>query len=135
MRLTRALVTAFDRWREADAQRIGTYGLHPSEFDVLVHLGVEQPRKMSELAEHTLLTRSNCTRVMKCLEVKGLARRDRGPDSDREVLASLTPAGEELFQEVYPRHFEYLRQQYDGCLGEGEQEQLIALLSRLAHIE
>jgi DNA-binding MarR family transcriptional regulator len=135
MRLTRALVGAFDRWREADGRQIESYSLHPSEFDVLVHLGVEQPLKMSELAEHTLLTRSNCTRVMKSLEAKGWARRARCPDSDREVLASLTPAGEALFREVYPRHFEYLQRQYDGRLDESEQEQLIALLHRLAGTE
>src|SRR5437588_12335483 len=113
IRLTRALVRAFDHWRDEDVRQIGSYGLHPSEFDVLVHLGVEQPQKMTELAERTLLTKSNCTRVMKCLEAKGLARRERCPESDREVLASLTPAGEELFRQVYPRHFEYLKGLYD----------------------
>src|SRR5947209_6105526 len=104
MRLTRALVEAYDRWREADARQIQGYGLRPSEFDVLVHLGVEQPQNMSQLAQRTLLTKSNCTRVMRCLEAKGLAQRERGAESDREVLASLTPAGEETFQRVYPVH-------------------------------
>jgi MarR family transcriptional regulator, 2-MHQ and catechol-resistance regulon repressor len=135
MRLTRALVQAFDRWREADAPQIASYGLHPSEFDVLVHLGVEQPQKMTELAERTLLTKSNCTRVMKCLEAKGIARRARCPDSDREVLASLTPAGEALFRQVYPRHLGHLQRLYDSRLEEREQEQLIVLLNRLAHPE
>src|SRR5258707_4536475 len=106
MRLTRALVQAYDHWREADLPQIEGYGLHPSEFDVLVHLGVEQPQKMTELAERTLLTKSNCTRVMKCLEAKGLARRERCPESDREVLASLTPAREQLFRRGYPLQHE-----------------------------
>lgn len=132
MRLTRALVQAFDRWRVADAPQIASYGLHPSEFDVLVHLGVEQPQRMTELAERTLLTKSNCTRVMKCLEARGLARRERCPASDREVLASLTPEGEALFRRVYPRHHEFLRRLYDRQLDPDEQEQLIALLHRLA---
>ena len=39
MRLTRALVRAFEAWREADAPRMASYGLHLSEFDVLVHHG------------------------------------------------------------------------------------------------
>lgn len=132
MRLTRALVQAFERWRASDLPQISSYGLHPSEFDVLVHLGVEQPRKMTELADRTLMTKSNCTRVMRCLEAKGLARRARCPESDREVLASLTPAGEELFRQLYPRHFEHLRRLYDCGLDEEEQELLIALLDRLA---
>src|SRR5438128_11404185 len=132
MRLTRALVRAFDHWRDEDVRQIGGYGLHPSEFDVLVHLGVEQPQKMTELAERTLLTKSNCTRVMKCLERKGLARRERGPESDREGLASLTPAGEELFRRVYPLQYEHLKRLYDSRLSEREQEELIRLLARLA---
>jgi MarR family transcriptional regulator, 2-MHQ and catechol-resistance regulon repressor len=135
MRLTRALVQAFDRWRDADLLQMANYGLHPSEFDVLVHLGVEQPQKMTELAERTLLTKSNCTRVMKCLERKGLARRERCPESDREVLAWLTPAGEALFRRVYPQQYEYLRRMYDRQLDEREQEALIALLDRLAQRE
>jgi DNA-binding MarR family transcriptional regulator len=132
MRLTRALVKAYDRWRDADVVQIAGYGLHPSEFDVLVHLGVEQPQKMTALAEHTLLTKSNCTRVMKCLEARGLARRERCPESDREVLASLTPAGEELFRRVYPLQYEHLKRLYDRQLNEREQEELIRLLARLA---
>ena len=132
MRLTRALVEAYDRWRDADERQIRGYGLHPSEFDVLVHLGVEQPQNMSQLAQRTLLSRSNCTRVMRCLEARGLARRERGAESDREVLASLTPAGEKLFQRIYPLHYDYLKSVYDSRLNEREQEQLIALLKRLA---
>src|SRR3954454_20818405 len=124
MRLTRALVHAFEHWREADIRQIGSYGLHPSEFDVLAHLGVQQPQKMTELAERTLLTKSNCTRVMKCLEKKGLARRERGPESDREVLASLTPEGERLFRRVYPVQYVHLKNLYDSRLTEEEQEQL-----------
>src|SRR5690349_3888125 len=132
MRLTRALVRAFEHWRERDVRQIGGYGLHPSEFDVLAHLGVEQPQKMTDLAERTLLTKSNCTRVMKCLEGKGLARRERGPESDREVLASLTPAGEELFRRVYPLQYQHLKRLYDDRLSAQEQETLIRLLDQLS---
>src|SRR4051812_46695384 len=132
MRLTRALVHAFEHWREADIRQIGSYGLHPSEFDVLAHLGVEAPQKMTELAERTLLTKSNCTRVMKCLERKGLARRERGADSDREVLASLTPDGEALFRRVYPLQHAHLSRLYDSRLDTQEQEELIRLLNRLS---
>jgi MarR family 2-MHQ and catechol resistance regulon transcriptional repressor len=132
MRLTRALVEAYERWREVDIQQIASYGLHPSEFDVLVHLGVQQPQKMGDLAEHTLSTKSNTTRVMKCLEAKGLARRERGPESDREVLASLTPTGQARFERVYPLQYEHLKALYRRTLDEQEQEQLIDLLRRLA---
>src|SRR5689334_21211609 len=128
MRLTRALVEACERWRAADCAQIARYGLHPSEFDVLVHLGVQQPRKMTELANSTLLTKSNCTRVMKCMERKGLARRARCPESDREVWAMLTPEGQALFERVYPQHYEHLKALFGRTLTGDEQEQLILLL-------
>jgi DNA-binding MarR family transcriptional regulator len=69
---------------------------------------------------------------MKSLERKGLARRERCPESDREVLAWLTPAGKELFQQVYPAQYEFLKRLYDERLEPAEQEQLIALLRRLS---
>ena len=132
MRLTRALVEAYTAWEAADLRQIAGYGLHPSEFDVLVHLGVEQPQKMRQLASRTLLTKSNCTRVMKRLEARGLARRQRCPESDREVLAWLTPEGQALFERVYPLQYEHLKRRFDRRLDDREQEQLIALLRRLA---
>jgi DNA-binding MarR family transcriptional regulator len=132
MQLTRALVEAYTAWQAADIRQIVRYGLHPSEFDVLVNLGVGQPQKMHELAGRTLLTKSNCTRVMKNLEAKGLARRERCPESDREVLAWLTKKGQELFEQVYPAHFEHLKRFYDHRLSEPEQDQLMALLRKLA---
>ena len=89
---------------------------------------------MTDLAERTLMTKSNCTRVMKCLERKGLARRERGPESDREVLASLTDEGQALFRRVYPLQYQHLKALYDSRLTEQEQEQLIALLNRLAEV-
>jgi DNA-binding MarR family transcriptional regulator len=132
MQLTRALVEAYTAWQSADVRQIVRYGLHPSEFDVLVNLGVDQPQKLRELAGRTLLTKSNCTRVMKSLEAKGLARRERCPESDREVLAWLTENGQELFEQVYPVHYEHLKRSYDQRLSEGDQDQLIALLRKLA---
>jgi MarR family 2-MHQ and catechol resistance regulon transcriptional repressor len=132
IRLTRALVEAYTAWEAADFRQIAGYGLHRSEFDVLVNLGVAQPQTMRQLAGHTLLTKSNCTRVMKSLEARGLARRERCPESDREVLARLTPEGQALFERVYPLHYEHLKRWFDSRLDEREQEQLIALLRRLA---
>jgi DNA-binding MarR family transcriptional regulator len=69
---------------------------------------------------------------MKCLEAKGLARRERCPESDREVLAWLTPPGEALFRRVYPQQYEHLKRLYDNQFDAREQEELIALLDRLA---
>jgi DNA-binding MarR family transcriptional regulator len=68
---------------------------------------------------------------MKGLECRQLVRRERSPESDREVLAWLTPAGQELFERVYPVHYRFLQERFGSRLSDAEQEALIALLRQL----
>lgn len=117
---------------EHAGREIENYGLSPSEFDCLVTLGVTQPLRMCDLAQQTLLTKSHTTQVMKGLENRKLVKRERNPASEREVLASLTPVGEELFERVYPIHYAWLEKFFDGRLNETEQADLTRLLRKLA---
>lgn len=127
----RALVEAHRGILDRDDLQIKEYGVALSEFDCLVTLGVSQPLRMCDLARLSLLTKSHTTQVMKSLERKGLVRRERSPDSDREVLASLTPAGQELFERVYPAHYAFLKEQFDTRLTPDEQRELTGLLRKL----
>lgn len=131
LRLLRSLVEAHEAVMALDDGEIRAYGLASSEFDCLVTLGVGQPLRMCDLAQRSLLTKSHTTQVMKQLERRGLVRRERSPESDREVFASLTPAGQELFERVYPAQYEYLRRRFDERLSGREQEELTALLRKL----
>lgn len=132
MRLLRALVEAREDFRRQDDARIREYGLATAEFDCLVTLGVDQPLRMCDMAERSLLTKSHATHVVKQLEAKGLARRERSRQSEREVLVSLTPAGETLFREIYPAHYQFLQRYFDGRLSAQEQTDLTELLRKLA---
>ncbi|GMV42936.1 MAG: hypothetical protein AMXMBFR64_46520 [Myxococcales bacterium] len=73
------------------------------EFDLLSALGNTAGLRMKELADAMITTPSNVTRVCGVMEAKGLVRRERSNQSDREVIASLTPAGEALFAELFPK--------------------------------
>lgn len=133
LRLLRALVEAHDGLMETDAAQIRSYGLAQSEFDCLVTLGAEErPLRMCDLAQLSLLTRSHATQIIKQLEGRGLVLRRRSPESEREVLASLTEEGRELFERVYPAHYEFLRGCFDSRLSKPEQKELTALLRKLA---
>jgi MarR family transcriptional regulator, 2-MHQ and catechol-resistance regulon repressor len=132
MRLLRALVEAHAEVMEGGEAQIRGYGLSSSEFDCLVTLGVDQPLRMCDLASRTLTTKSHTTQVMKQLEGRGLARRERSRESDREVLASLTPEGQALFEQVYPTHYEFLRDGFGRRLDERETRELTLLLRKLA---
>ncbi|MCC2668482.1 MAG: MarR family transcriptional regulator [Armatimonadetes bacterium] len=132
MRLLRALVEANDWLRKLDDERIRTYGLSTAEFDCLVTLGVEQPLRMCDLAQRSLLTKSHTTQIMKQMEAKSLVNRQRSRQSEREVLVSLTPEGEELFNRVYPVQYEFLKELFGSRLTAAEQEELTRLLRKLA---
>jgi DNA-binding MarR family transcriptional regulator len=135
MRLLRALVEANGCVMKLDEIQIRTYGLASAEFDGLVTLGVDQPLRMCDLAQRSLLTKSHTTQVVKQLEAKGLVNRQRSRESEREVLVSLTPEGQELFERVYPLHYEFLKGLFQERLSGAEQEALIALLRKLTHEE
>lgn len=131
--LLRALVEAHDRLMKADQIRIRSYGLSQAEFDCLVTLGEEgAPLRMCDLAERSLVTKSHATQIVKQLEARALIQRRRSPESEREVLVSLTPAGEELFEVAYPAHYRYLQNLLGSRLSDREQDQLTALLRKLA---
>lgn len=131
LRLLRALVETHRAVLELADQQTREYGLTPSEFDCLATLGVGQPMRMCDLARASLLTKSHTTQVTKALEARGLVRRERSPESDREVLAALTPAGQELFERIYPAHYEHLKERFGGRLSAAEQRALTDLLRKL----
>jgi MarR family 2-MHQ and catechol resistance regulon transcriptional repressor len=133
IRLLRALVEAYTEIEARDDVQIRTYGLSGTEFDCLSWLGVAGPMRMCDLAQSSLTTKSRVTQVMGQLEEKGLARRERSSENDREVLASLTREGRELFERVYPQQYQFLKSFFNGRLDEDEQKQLTALLCKLVN--
>jgi DNA-binding MarR family transcriptional regulator len=58
--------------------------------------------------------------------------RDACGESEREVLVSLTPDGQRVFEDIYPRHFEFLKDYFDSRLSRDEQAELTSLLQKLA---
>jgi MarR family 2-MHQ and catechol resistance regulon transcriptional repressor len=133
LRLLRALVEAHSGLMKADESQIRSYGLSQGEFDCLATLGEEaRPLRMCDLAQRSLLSKSHVTQLVKQLEARELVERRRSRESEREVLVSLTAAGQELFERVYPIHYEHLRQLFSGRLSAGEQGQLTTLLRKLA---
>ncbi|MGV3719673.1 MAG: MarR family winged helix-turn-helix transcriptional regulator [Actinomycetota bacterium] len=132
LRLLRALVEARERFRKMDDAQIHTYGLTSSEFDCLVTLGVDQPLRMCDMAERSLLTKSHATQIVKQLEGKRLVHRERSRESEREVLVSLTPEGQELFERIYPQHFRFLKEWFGSRLNKQERAELTRLLRKMA---
>jgi DNA-binding MarR family transcriptional regulator len=72
-------------------------------YDVLWALeqASEQRLRMHELADATVITRSNLTRLIDRLEADGLIRRDRNCADRRGAYAVLTPKGRKRRQEAW----------------------------------
>jgi DNA-binding MarR family transcriptional regulator len=76
------------------------------QFRVLVLLSVQSPQRSGELAERIGVHPSTFTRMADRLVAGGWVERTENPQSRREVLVGLTPAGQELVRSVHQRRRE-----------------------------
>ncbi len=129
--LLRKIVRALQRMEAEDQALAKGHGLSMPEFDVVATLGNTAGLRMCDLAGRSLKTAPNVTRIAKKLEERGLLTRERSSESDREVIAKLTDAGEALFAAAYPEIADNRRADVDQRLTKTEQRALIDLLDKL----
>ena len=77
-------------------------GLTHAQFDIIATLGNTSGMSYKELGERTLITKGTLTGVIERLEHKGLVLRERSCDDKRSFFVRLTPAGEQVFCDVFP---------------------------------
>lgn len=79
-----------------DRDRTGCYGVTPSgarAVETLVRLG---PVSLNRLATELFVDKSTASRIVGCLEARGLVRRDPAPHDRRALRLVLTPEGRSL---------------------------------------
>jgi DNA-binding MarR family transcriptional regulator len=132
IRAFRAVLLAAEHFRDSHKAILEPADLSMPEFDVIATLGNTNGMRMKDVAERmmTSSSTSNVTRLCIGLEKRGLLERRRSPDSDREVIASLTARGEKLFQELFPKVAQFTRDFADRYFTHEEMETLVALLTR-----
>jgi DNA-binding MarR family transcriptional regulator len=91
----RALTRFYDR------HFAGT-GIEPTQFNILVSIGLSEPVPLAPLANHLGLERTTLTRNLALLQRGGLVATGRGEDA-RQRLLSLTPAGRRTLKRALPR--------------------------------
>lgn len=125
-----ALVRAVRRMRlERSSEQI-TDG----QYSVLAALANRGPMTPSALAEHQHVQPPHMTRMVSALVGAGLVRRDADPSDGRQVLVSITSAGESEVRETRRRRNEWLAGRL-GALSPEERELLAratVLLGRLS---
>ena len=87
-------------------------GLSYVQFQLLATLGdaPDGSRRMTELADGVVYSRSGLTYQVGLLEKAGLVVRSPSADDDRGVTVTLTAGGRDVLARVFPGHIEGLRQ-------------------------
>ena len=127
LRVHAALVKALD------AELLAAHGLPLTSYEVLITLDAApgHRRRMSELADSVLLSRSGMTRLVDRLERDGLLARDQCTDDGRGWFAVLTDRGAELLADARATHLAGVRDRFLRHLGDTELRQLAAAWERV----
>jgi DNA-binding MarR family transcriptional regulator len=108
LRIHSALVKALD------AELLAAHSLPLTSYEVLINLQAApgRRRRMAELADGVLLSRSGMTRLVDRLEREGLLERDACTDDGRGTFAVLTDKGEALLDEARRTHLDGVRERF-----------------------
>src|ERR1700759_2944753 len=100
--------------KELDAELAAAHKLPLSSYEVLINLEAAPGRKrrMAELADSVLLSRSGMTRLVDRLERDGLLVRDHCTDDGRGCYAVLTGKGAAMLAAARPTHLGGVREKF-----------------------
>jgi DNA-binding MarR family transcriptional regulator len=127
LRVHSALVKALD------AELLDGHDLPLTSYEVLINLQAapDKRRRMAELADGVLLSRSGMTRLVDRLEREGLLERDACTDDGRGTYAVLTEKGEACLARARPTHLDGVRERFLQHFGADELTQLATYWERV----
>jgi DNA-binding MarR family transcriptional regulator len=116
-----------------DAELLAGHELPLTSYEVLINLQAApgKRRRMAELAEGVLLSRSGMTRLVDRLERDGLLERDPCTSDGRGTFAVLSPKGEALLAEARRTHLDGVRERFLRHFAADELDQLAAWWERV----
>jgi MarR family 2-MHQ and catechol resistance regulon transcriptional repressor len=109
---------------------VARYGLNPSEFGVLEVLYHKGPMQVQTICEKILIAASSMSYVIDKLKKKGYIEAPQDPTDRRVHIVKLTNIGQELMDDIYPKHVATLRSVFD-VLSEEEEVMMQELLKRI----
>ena len=111
------------------------HGLRLDWYDVLYQLSVAGGQmRMHELAEATLFSRTDCTRIVDRMERAGLVRRSRAKEDGRGVNAGITPEGRALFRKAAVTHLDDIQRMFGAYVAGETATRMAAALGRAAAV-
>jgi len=107
-------------------------GLDLLHYDVLLHVSEgERGRRMTDLAEAVVVSKSGLTSVVDRMEADGLLERRRDPGDRRAIRVVLTPRGEERFREAAEHHAETVRRIFTSLVTDDEAAVIVQVMGRV----
>lgn len=103
LKSVRLLAECMQGFERVSGDAVRRNGLTHAQFDIIATLGNTTGMSYKELGERTLITKGTLTGVIERLEQKGLVLRERSSDDKRSFFVRLTPAGDRVFCDVFPK--------------------------------
>jgi DNA-binding MarR family transcriptional regulator len=116
--------------RQAEKGVLSEFGLSWGGFTTLWVLWVWGEMQSADLAEECDLSNGTLTGVVKTLEKRGFVQRTAVEADRRKVIVSLTDAGLEAIEQLFPRFNLYEGETVSG-LSTSEKQELAELLRRV----
>lgn len=110
---------------------LAQFGLNIPRFFVLMHLEKNPGINYIVLSDLLLCTKSNTTRVVRGMQKEGLINRENDPSDRRSYQLTLTKAGHDLFNRVYPDY----KMLVDGLMSRLDKAKLEDYLKASSEIE
>lgn len=106
---------------------IASHGLTIENFMVLELLYNKGPQYIQEISEKLVIPSGSITYVVNKLENKEFVKREIKEENKRYCKVVLTKKGEDLFNEIFPKHVEMIVENF-AVLDDSQKDQLTALL-------
>ncbi|WIB77763.1 MarR family transcriptional regulator [Curtobacterium sp. MCPF17_002] len=103
------------------------------QFQLLATLGdaADGSRRMTDLADGVVYSRSGLTYQVGLLEQAGLVARSQSADDERGVTVTITDAGRDVLARVFPGHVDVLRKLFLEPLSHDDVQGLATVLTRV----
>ena len=129
------LVILFNNVMDTEAKAIITEefkDITNNDMHIIEAVGIEEPRRMSEIAKRLGVTVGTLTTNMNSLENKGYIVRERNKTDKRVVLVVLTPKGKKAYYHHRDFHKDMIKAIVNG-LDEEEMKVMIKCLLNLGN--
>lgn len=133
--LNEMLVILFNNVMDTEAKAIITEefkDITNNDMHIIEAVGIEEPRRMSEIAKRLGVTVGTLTTNMNSLEDKGYIVRERSKTDKRVVLVVLTPKGKKAYYHHRDFHKDMIKAIVNG-LDEEEMKVMIKCLLNLGN--